>query len=632
MPERPLQPPVLRPSASLAFPLPGRPSGLPLAYPVSCPPPSLTRAAAPPFLSGGEAPPTTASMADLLARAKSALSEEWLTIIQELGAACILFQEASATSTPLVHIQHPVLRFAPSTIKRYMADWRSWAAFCAALSASPADPPPGALPDWLASRASKQGLATGPLRALSWFARIAGLPSLQTRLQVSVVRAFATASAPSERRESLPLPLSFVVWMERRVADASTHPSEALFLGFLLTAVWASLRWGDLLWTPPARLHLQLSHGAILGTAVRTKTTNRSMPFGFLVVGLSGSPSVNWGVRFFNLLRQALADTLSLQPGRVVDFLPARLGGSDSRPLLLDPCERHLAVPRLLSLLAAHWSSNCTSQPPSQFALYGAHSCKATVLSWSRQMSLDRTLRRIQGHHRLSGADRSVELYGRDDIRPMLDLQAQVINHARAGFRPLQPLARGSSVPLPDFAAQLPAALVPVLSEANVGPAHLPPAFPPCPGPVQEHDPSPVSIASLPPLEDADPSPVDSPSSASACSADSGEALDSQDDTLVSEPGAPPSDAPFAAPPRPHLEAPAVHLYVYNHRTNVIHAARPTSSADPSGVPDPLDADQLYRTACGSRTSRHGTEAVCRTLPPASSPCLHRACRAALPS
>ena len=244
--------------------------------------------------------------------------------------------------------------------------------------------------------------------------------------------------------------------------------------GFLLTAVWASLRWGDLLWTPPARLHLQLSHGAILGTAVRTKTTNRSMPFGFLVVGLSGSPSVNWGVRFFNLLRQALADTLSLQPGRVVDFLPARLGGSDSRPLLLDPCERHLAVPRLLSLLAAHWSSNCTSQPPSQFALYGAHSCKATVLSWSRHMSLDRTLRRIQGHHRLSGADRSVELYGRDDIRPMLDLQAQVINHVRAGFRPLQPLARGSSVPLPDFAVQLPAALVPVLSGPSTSASGLP--------------------------------------------------------------------------------------------------------------------------------------------------------------
>ena len=92
-------------------------------------------------------------------------------------------------------------------------------------------------------------------------------------------------------------------------------------------------------------------------------------------------------------------------------------------------------------------------------------------------MSLDRTLRRIQGHRRLSGADRSVELYGRDDIRPMLDLQ--VINHVRAGFRPLQPLARGSSTPLPV-------------------------------------DPSPVSDFSALPLEDSAPSPVDSVSSASA--------------------------------------------------------------------------------------------------------------------
>ena len=104
-------------------------------------------------------------MAELMTRAKSALSEEWLLVIHDLGQASLLFQEATATSSPQVHIQHPVLRFTPSTVKRYLADWRSWTAFCATLSASPSDPPPGVLPDWLASRASKQGLATGPLRA-----------------------------------------------------------------------------------------------------------------------------------------------------------------------------------------------------------------------------------------------------------------------------------------------------------------------------------------------------------------------------------------------------------------------------------------------------------------------------------
>ena len=197
------------------------------------------------------------------------------------------------------------------------------------------------------------------------------------------------------------------------------------------------------------------------------------MPFGFLIFGLSGTPSANWGIKFHNLLRQ--------EPGRVIDFLPARLGGSDLRPLLLDPCQRRLAVPRLLALLSRHWAANSPSPRSAQFTLYGAHSCKATVLSWSRQMSLDRTLRRIQGHHRLSGADRSVELYGRDDIRPMRDLQAQVINHVRAGFRPLQPLARGSSTPLPDFPVQLPASPLPTLADPCEAAVPLAPAFPPSP-------------------------------------------------------------------------------------------------------------------------------------------------------
>ena len=179
-------------------------------------------------------------MATLTDKAKLRLADQWAEIISQLGSASVLFQEASATRDPDRHLRHPVLRFAPSTLQRYLADWISWHTFCLAVSADPSDPPPGTLPDWLSVRASKQGLATGPLRALSWMARVAGLPCRQARLQLSIVRAFATATAPTERRESLPLPLSFVIWLERRVADPSAPPSEALFLGFLLIAVWAS--------------------------------------------------------------------------------------------------------------------------------------------------------------------------------------------------------------------------------------------------------------------------------------------------------------------------------------------------------------------------------------------------------
>ena len=402
---------------------------------------------------------------------------------------------------------------------------------------------------------TQQGLATGPLKALAWMARTAGgLPALQSRLQLSVVRAFSVATSPSKRRESLPLPLSFVVWLERRVQDPATPPSEA---------VWASLRWGDMLWVPPDRVQLQLSHGAILGSAVRTKTTNRAMPFGFMIFGLSGTPSSNWGIKFHNLLRQSLADTLSHQPGRVIDFLPARLGGSDARPLLLDPCQRHHAVPRLLSLLSSHWAENSSSPPPEQFTLYGAHSCKATVLSWSRQMSLDRTLRRIQGHHRLSGADRSVELYGRDDIRPMLDLQAQVINHVRAGFRPLQPLARGSATPLPDFPVQLPSSPLPTLADPCEVPMPPADAFPPSPPPLAVLDPSPPPVVPPLPVEDSAPSPVDSPSSVSASSADSEHEQDSSPALASSSvpPSQPEHDA--RALPQPALASTAAGLYVY---------------------------------------------------------------------
>ena len=241
-------------------------------------------------------------------------------------------------------------------------------------------------------------------------ARVAGLPSLQAVLQQSIVRAFAFATAPSERRESSGR-------------------------GVLRRCFWAFCLWPSgprsvgvtSCGCPPRAC---ISSCPTLPSSAPPSGRRRAvhaMPFGFLLSGVSGSASASWGIRFYNLLRQALSDTLSRQPDRVIDFLPAVLGGSDPRPFLLEPCPRRRPCrARLLSLLSAHWRQHSSAPPPQEFRLYGAHSCKATVLAWARQMSLDRTLRRIQGHHRLSGADRSVELYGRGDIRPMLDLQAQV--------------------------------------------------------------------------------------------------------------------------------------------------------------------------------------------------------------
>ena len=52
----------------------------------------------------------------------------------------------------------------------------------------------------------------------------------------------------------------------------------------------------------------------------------------------------------------------------------------------------------------------------------------------------------------LVGSESSVHLYGQDDIGPMILLQkADIRKHVVSGFRPLQPLARGYSEPVPDF-------------------------------------------------------------------------------------------------------------------------------------------------------------------------------------
>ena len=159
------------------------------------------------------------------------------------------------------------------------------------------------------------------------------------------------------------------------------------------------------------------------------------------------------------------------QPGRVLHFLPAVTSGTPQRPILSRPLSRDVAVPRSLGIIQAFWKSHEPVTVLPSANLYGSHSCKCTLLAWGRQLHLSKALRRIQPT-RLSGAHMSVELYGRDDVVPMLEFQRLIIQHIRSGFRPLQPLARGTSLPLPDFAVALPP---PLLT------SHNPPLLPPLP-------------------------------------------------------------------------------------------------------------------------------------------------------
>ena len=86
-----------------------------------------------------------------------------------------------------------------------------------------------------------------------------------------------------------------------------------------------------------------------------TKTTKRAMPFAFFNSGLTESASASSATRYLSVLRQAVADTLAVQPDRTLDFLPAVTSGSALRPTLSRPLKRDLAVPRLLRVIQDFW-------------------------------------------------------------------------------------------------------------------------------------------------------------------------------------------------------------------------------------------------------------------------------------
>ncbi|OLP78105.1 hypothetical protein AK812_SmicGene41770 [Symbiodinium microadriaticum] len=139
------------------------------------------------------------------------------------------------------------------------------------------------------------------------------------------------------------------------------------------------------------------------------------MPWGCQLLGLTGTSASCWGISWLNALQQCVADTSRLFPARVVDFLLPVLSPDSTHPVFVAPFHR---------FLQEHWRSHSDLPPSSEHTLYGVHSCKATVLSWPRQLHLDPELRRLQGHHRPSAMEGSVRIYSRDDIGPMLKLQA----------------------------------------------------------------------------------------------------------------------------------------------------------------------------------------------------------------
>ena len=332
---------------------------------------------------------------------------------------------------------------------------------------------------------------------------------------------------------------------------------------------------------------------------------------------VSWGPLPPWALRFLSCLRQAVSDTLALQPSRTLDFLPAVLSGSESRPLISEPWDRDRFVPWLRDLLCQHWSLHSREPLPPVFSLIAAQSLKATMLSWARQLSIESDARRIQGHHRLSGADRSVALYSRDDIIPMVRLQARVVAAFRSGFRPLQPVARGLVAPLDDFPVVLPSGSLPSLDSAALPPDCLPdvPVPPPVtrpPAPADSPPPLPVLPGPSAPASEDDLVSLSSEESA-APPADQDEVEDWEADLVEKA-------AIKAASAAPWL--------MHNPRSNVVHFAQ-TCTSDTLRSIRMLRQDGSavhVRPACGAQTCQMIPGPLMSAPPAGSVLCLRGAC------
>ena len=262
------------------------------------------------------------------------------------------------------------------------------------------------------------------LKALRWLKQTAALhrwPDLYQAL-------FATGAwkQVSPRKESIPLPLAFVVWLETRILMDAFDVCTTVFAGSVLLCIWGSLRFSDVqhvIWSDSI-----LDDTSFRAASYRTKTS-RFMPFGVHCGGFYQRPAAqSWVLRWLQAFESVASS--HLQSASPPDFGFMRLDGDGLSPLSY--CSTLAALRSLLS----SWGGVSEEQ----VLLYTLHSMKATFLSFYRQCGCSQEVRHLQGHHKFQ---QSMHLYGRDDVSPCIAEHAIFVDKVRSGWRPRAPLMRG---------------------------------------------------------------------------------------------------------------------------------------------------------------------------------------------
>ena len=454
----PLEPPAVRPRLRVR----STPVLHAVADPVpALPGPSLTAPGHLAPLRFHSAAPSLNTVRAAWDAALNAERQRWLDIVEQVALLLpaghdVLRIKASDHAT--MHLLKLISTNAPSTLSSYFSRWELWMQFCNLQSLDAVSPDMVEVADFIHSHSQgRLGAAILSVKALRFIAKRLELTVLMGRLSSTLVKSFCVSGEIAERRETAPLPLSFVIFLERLILDGQQPNAKRLVAGCMLVAIWGSLRFSDAQWSSP--LHLHLSSTALLGFSSKTKTTRKGMPFGVLAEGLLDR---RWPGIWLPILQDAVRATTAAEGGNP-DFLFAKLGGTSDRPLLLGPLSRAEAMLQLRGLLAECYGRLPRERWP-DLSLIGVHSFKVTILSFAKQLNLREELRLEQGHHRPAGTGMA-GLYGRDDVAGPLLLQKQVIAALVNGFRPLRAKSRGSVPPIPD---------IPVLIERGIAAPEIP--------------------------------------------------------------------------------------------------------------------------------------------------------------
>ena len=427
---------------------------------------------------------------------------------------------------------------------------------------------------------------TNGIKAVRWSFRVFGLrlPDLYGGLMSGLEHRVL-----SDRREALPLPIFVLAFCERYLLLEQGEPGLRLFMGALLVAANASLRFSDMqhvLWSS-----LQAAQDNVRAISFRTKSSRRGMPFGFVSCGFYGDTASyyhSWVCKYLHLLGSEWDAVVSRFGETIPDALFFISSTTEWQPMSY---AQALSAFRGVLVLAG--------MSPGEASSYTLHSLKTCLLAALAQLQVSFRKRGLQGHHRSSSGNGCVLLYSRDDVHGALSLQHMFWEKVRGGWLPLRPQARGGQLP----AEQL--AIDPQVVTYQSSPAHH--RFP---------------VEALAFLSSPVPSPAALPSSSSALDDSKAAASDIDSSSSGSSTS---SSVPSGRRERQDRSEAAAEEFIWVQTTSgIIHAAVACHGCDGLVVKRPDSVQVRVKPKCGTIAQQMQ---VLEVLPSAPRFCRHKACQ-----